>query len=396
MDRLHNQGQNLFDGSFLLPAAVLLEEALTHNINLMANYCVEYGMLLAPHGKTTMSPEIIGRQIKAGAWAITVATAGQASAVIDMGARRILLANQVVDAGSLRQIDRLLQAHPDLELFCYVDSIAGLSILQEQLPATSRDRLRVLVELGFAGGRSGVRSVDDALDLARRIHGGSLNLAGIAAFEGILDAGDLDATLALVDHLLARMAQLATAVHSEGLLSEPQPIVTMGGSAYFDRVVRYLPAALAGTEFQTVLRSGCYVTHDSGTYEQLSPLGHRATSNSRLRPALEVWAPVLSRPEPRKAIIGLGRRDASADAGLPVPLRVRNATGEMTAPGHDWRAVAINDQHIHLELPPDARLDVGQLMAFGISHPCTTFDKWRAIPIVDPQYNVLDVAHPQF
>ena len=32
------------------------------------------------------------------------------------------------------------------------------------------------------------------------------------------------------------------------------------------------------------------------------------------------------------------------------------------------------------------------MIAFDISHPCLTFDKWRQVLLVDEQYRVIDVA----
>jgi D-serine deaminase-like pyridoxal phosphate-dependent protein len=76
---------------------------------------------------------------------------------------------------------------------------------------------------------------------------------------------------------------------------------------------------------RVVLRSGCYLTHDDGLYARASPL-------PELRPALELWARVLSCPEPGLAIAGFGKRDAPYDIDLPViraasaPERTRTAS----------------------------------------------------------------------
>ncbi|WP_214110524.1 alanine racemase [Acrocarpospora catenulata] len=391
------RGAQLFDGTFPLPTAVLLRDELEHNLATMAAYCAANGVLLAPHGKTTMSPQIIERQLAAGAWAITVATAWQARTVADMGVRRLVLANCVVDPGSLRLLNDVLARHDDLELYCYADSPAALHALETGIDAGLRGRARVLVELGVAGGRTGLRDDRDALALAARIAGGPLGLAGFSAFEGILRGADLTGTLALVDRLLDRLSGVARTAYADGLIGAgPPPIVTVGGSAYFDRVVERLAPALAGTPFLTVLRSGCYVTHDAGGYEAISPFGALPRAPYRLREALRIWAPVLSRPEPTLALAGLGRRDASTDDGLPVPRMVRDRTGLITQLDGELRVTAVNDQHAYLALPADLPLAVGDVVAFGISHPCTTFDKWRVIPIVDADYTVTELAYTHF
>ncbi len=302
----------LFDGSVPLPTAVLLRDALEYNIALMADYCARHEVLLAPHGKTTMSPEIIGRQLRAGAWAITVATSRQAAAVVRMGARRILIANEIVDTASLRQVDRLLTDHPDLEMLCYVDSLAGVELLEGHLSAPAADRLDVLVELGTVGGRAGVRSDDEALTLARRVASGPLRLAGVAAFERIIDGDSLEATLTLVDALLGRVAALSLSLLRESLLGATTWIATVGGSAYFDRVVAVLPPALENSGVRVVLRSGCYVTHDSGTYERLSPWRPGA---QRAMPCDQPWrSGRRSSPGPSP-----GGRSSGWAGGMPPP-----------------------------------------------------------------------------
>jgi D-serine deaminase-like pyridoxal phosphate-dependent protein len=328
----------------------------------MAGYCASHGVLLAPHGKTTMSPEIVRRQLGHGAWAITAATAWQAAVLASFGVRRIILANQVVDRGSLQ----ILRDLSGVELYCLVDSPEALELIAPLRP-------RVLVELGLPGGRTGLRDDAAALRLARLVEAGPATLAGVAAFEGIVAAPTLAGNLRLVDGLLHRLAAVAAR------LPVADPMVTVGGSAYFDRVV----AVLGGGPWRVVLRSGCYVTHDVGAYDELSPFGATGRGPLRLRDALHVWAPILSRPEPGLALAGLGRRDVSADAGLPVP----RAAGRVTA---------INDQHAYLDIPADSELRVGDVIRFGISHPCTTFDKWRVIPVVTADGTVRDLVHTYF
>lgn len=386
---------NLFDGSVPFPAAVLRTSAVDHNIGLMRRYCADHGVALAPHGKTTMSEQVIRRQLDAGAWAVTVATAWQLSVVAGMRVDRIILANELVDSGSIRIVEQVLRQYPKLEMYCYVDSVAGLDLLAGRLAPEVRERVAVLVEIGLTNGRTGVRDDQAAAELARRVTGSPLRLSGVAAFEGIIGDAVLDTALAGVDALLARLERLCLLALDEGLLEHPEPILTVGGSAYFDRVVQRLPAVVTPRGVRVVLRSGCYVTHDCGTYDRLSPLGGRAGGATRLEPAIEVWAAVLSRPEPTRLVAGLGRRDVSADAGLPVPLWLRTSAG-LHAATLAWSPAAINDQHLMLDVPVDAPVEVGDLIGFGISHPCTTFDKWRQLSFVDDDYNLTGTAGTHF
>jgi D-serine deaminase-like pyridoxal phosphate-dependent protein len=167
------------------------------------------------------------------------------------------------------------------------------------------------------------------------------------------------------------------------LVEADELLVTSGGSTHFDLVAEMLTGWPGGLAARTVLRSGCYLTHDDGLYRRTSPLTRNEPHE--LRPALSVWAQVLSRPEPELALAGMGRRDVSFDAGLPEP---RNVPGGVVT--------ALNDQHAFVSLPGDSGVEVGDWLEFGISHPCTTFDKWPLIPVLDADRRVVDLVRTFF
>jgi len=325
---------------------------------------------------------------------MTVATAWQAAQVAAMGVDRLILANEVVDRGSLRLLQQTLLDHPQLTVWTYIDSAAGLRLLSEEVRVPP-GRLRLLVELGVPRGRAGVRMADEALALARAAADGPHPLAGVGAFEGII--GGSEPAIDAVDAFLRLLAQVARALEEAGLLAD-EPLVTAGGSAYPDRVAEVLRSELPGRAFRIVLRSGCSLTHDCGSYRDLSPFGPSQRVAGSMISAIEVWAPVLSRPEPDRVIVGLGKRDVSYDAGLPVVLTVR-AQGQPAHEiqcAHDRTVIALNDQHAYLTVDASDPIAVSDLVCVGISHPCTTFDKWRSIPIVDDEYRVIEIATTHF
>lgn len=361
-----------------LPVCVLRRSALEQNLRVMADWCAARGVELAPHGKTTMAPQIAWEQMRAGAWAITVATVAQLRAFHAFGLQRFVVANQIVDTASLRWLADALERDGALEVVCLVDSSAGLSLLEHGL-AAARGRVRVLVELGYPGGRTGCRSVDAALELAREVRAsGTVVLAGVEAFEGVIQGAAHGAT-DVVDALLDDLTTLTGRVLDE--LPDGEVIVSAGGSAFFDRVVERVRPL--DPRVRLVLRSGCYVSHDAGLYERSSPLGSRAPVGvARLENALEVWGAVLSRPEPSLALVGLGKRDVSYDVDLPVPLAIAGPEGRRPAP-LSMAVVSLNDQHAYLRLDAADPLAPGDLVGVGISHPCTTFERWRVIPVVE-------------
>ena len=375
------------------PLLTLRQSALAGNIEAMAAYCARAGVALAPHGKTAMSPELAARQLARGAWGITVATIGQLRTYRAFGFGRLLLANELVDEAGIAWLAAELAADPGFTAYCYVDSADGVAILDRVLRARPAGRpLPVLVEIGHDGGRTGCRTDADALAVAEAAAAsGTLAVAGVAGYEGGLAAGRPADPLGQVAAFCARLRALAGRIRP---LADPagEFIVTAGGSAYFDVVTRELTAG--GTAGLTViLRSGAYLTYDHGYYGTISPAARGEADAPALQPALELWAQVLSRPEPGLALLAAGRRDAGFDAGLPVPLRaVRRGAEEPL----DGEVTALNDQHAYLRLAGPAALAPGDLVCLGISHPCTTLDKWRVIPVVSDDGRIIDAVHAFF
>jgi D-serine dehydratase len=347
----------------------------------------------APHGKTTMSPQLFRRQLDAGAWGLTFATVTQMQAGLAAGARNILIANQVLDAADLGAIAALHDSHPDARVVFLLDSEAQLELIE----TVSAERpFEVLLEVGVAGGRTGVRAHDAALALARRAHASTaVTLAGVECYEGLgTMGGSGDDDRAAVDDLMDRVERLAHACDAEGLFGTDDVIVSAGGSAVFDLVVPRLRVTLA-KPVNGLLRSGCYVTHDQGHYTRLVHAVNRRLGCSDaqgLRAALEVWALVQSLPEPGLAILAVGKRDISYDLGMPIPLATcARARRERVPVPEGWSVRKLNDQHAYLHLTSDTHgLQVGDRVCLGISHPCTTFDKWRWMPVVDDETNVVD------
>jgi D-serine deaminase-like pyridoxal phosphate-dependent protein len=391
----------LFDGPFSWPVMVARRSAIEHNVGALAEFCRRHGLEFAPHGKTTMAPVLFEAQLRAGAWGITAATAAQVLAYRALGVPRVLLANELLDQTALRWIAG--EVARGFEFLCYVDSVAGVEAIAAaaRAPAEPADpaetggraepagqpsgALRVLVELGHAGGRTGCRGVAELTEVAKAVVATpGVELAGVAGYEGGLP--DQDAAADFLDAI--REATLALA--AAGLLGD-SVIVTAGGSQYFDLVAERLGGTwLPG--LRTILRSGAYISHDHGVYARRTPYNRVAGA---LDPALEVWAQVTSVPEPGLAVVGMGKREAPYDEGLPVPLRVRRTDGTTSGPG-GLQVTRLNDHHAYVEGPPPVPLVPGDLVCFGISHPCTAFDKWQVIPVVDDDHTVIDLIRTYF
>jgi D-serine dehydratase len=387
------QGWQIFDAAWPLPVALIRRRALSHNLAWMQRLADEANVSLAPHGKTTMSPALFRAQLDAGAWGITFANVQQLRLGVVAGVQRALIANQVVQAGELRALATLLQRRPGLRAPFLVDSAEQLALIEA---AAAPAVFEVLVELGLPSGRTGLRDDAAALALARRIHASpAVRLAGVEAYEGLWATGEDADDRALVDGLAQRLHAFVAACERENLFEVDPPIVSAGGSAVFDLVAQALKPAATARPLLPLLRSGCYVTHDDGAYRRYVQTVNRrigCTGASGLTAALEVWAVVQSCPEPDLAILNAGKRDVSTDWGLPVPVKWAPA-GEpraQVAP-EGWTIEKLNDQHAYLRLGGSAITPrIGDRVGLGISHPCTTFDKWRWMAVVDDDYRVVD------
>jgi D-serine deaminase-like pyridoxal phosphate-dependent protein len=387
---------SLFDAGFSWPIATLSTSAIDHNVAVLATWCDDNGLLLAPHGKTTMAPALFSRQLAAGAWAMTAATPWQVRVYRAHGVRRVLLANELVDIDFIRWLAAERAADPDFEFLCYVDSVAGVDLLGHALAAGdahASQPLGVLVEIGPVGGRTGCRTRDQAWAVARAVQRhASLMLVGVAGFEGPLGHGRGTTTLTEVRTFVQELADTLRELDTDELLDPRSPyfVLTCGGSEQIDVVTSVLSQApQCSRPVRSVLRSGSYLTHDHGLYAETSSLA------PQLRPAIEVWCQVLSLPEPGLALLGAGRRDVSFDAGLPIALWRRSVRGGEVVP-FDAQVSKLNDQHAFLDIGPADAVEVGDLVALGISHPCTTLDKWQLMPLLDDERRVIDCVRTYF
>lgn len=269
VEELRTQGWSLLRQDLPLPAAVLKESALARNSRWMKHFLERHGCVICPHGKTTMAPQLFQRQLDDGAWGITAATANQVQIYRRFGVPRILLANQLVDPHGIEFVLEELRADPAFDFYCLVDSMAGIAALSTVVERFGLARpLQVLLEVGSPGGRTGARTTQECLAIARAVaRSGSLALRGVETYEAVFPAQPAETAERAVRSLLAQVKEVARQSHQEGLFADGPIIVTAGGSVYFDIVAEELKDFAPG-DCLLVLRSGCYLTHDTGLLER--------------------------------------------------------------------------------------------------------------------------------
>ncbi|MFF9114574.1 amino acid deaminase [Streptomyces massasporeus] len=391
---LAGQRRNLFTGGFATPVLALSAERLEHNLKLMETYAARHGLTFAPHGKTSMAPQLFQRQIEHGAWGITLAVPHQVRVARAFGIRRVFLANELVDAAALRWIAAELDADPDFELICYVDSVRGVELMDAALRDAGASRpVDVVVELAAGeGARTGARTEAECAAVADAVAGTrTLRLVGVAGYEGEVPKADSERVTAWLRRLVALAAGFDEAGRFAGL---DTIVVSAGGSAWFDAVAEvFAEIPELSLPALKLLRSGAYVSHDDGHYRKLTPF-NRVSEEGALEPAFRLWTQVVSRPSAEQAFINAGKRDAAYDLDLPFAQVIRRDGAERPATG--VTVTAMSDQHAWLATTPEADLEVGDWVGFGLSHPCTSFDKWQLIPVAEADGTVVDYVRTFF
>jgi D-serine dehydratase len=370
-------------GDLSLPVLTLDLAAFERNADAMLSYAAARNLLLAPHAKTPMSPELSRRLVEKGAWGLSVANLQQAAVMLENGFDRLLVANQIGGAVSGTRFGKVLSAYPAAEVTFFADSVPSVQSIAAAAEAAGR-KLQVLVEIGR--GRAGARDeATIAAIIAEILATDTLILSGIACYEGAVAKASAVETEAAIAELCAVSAHAFTQIRQAR--PDAELLLSAGGSSFFDLVVKHLlPLAEADGNARVMLRSGAIFFHDHGVYERaLAQLDSRngfasvtgKTAGDSFIPALRVWAEVLSRPEPDLLICGMGMRDVSSDQDLPRPLALyRNGDA---LPEGEATVFKLNDQHAFLRVSADHPAQVGDVVEFGISHPCTCIDRWRII-----------------
>ncbi len=399
------QRRNLFTGGFTTPVLALSAERLQHNLSLMETYAARHGLSFAPHGKTSMAPQLFRRQIEHGAWGITLAVPHQVRVARAFGIQRVFLANELVDPAALRWIAAELAADPGFRFICYVDSVRGVELMDAALREAAAARpLDVVVELGAGeGARTGVRTEAECAAVADAVAAvPTLRLVGVAGYEGEVPRADPERVRAWLRRLVALAADFDKAGRFAGASVE-EIVVSAGGSAWFDAVADvFVEIPELSLPVLKLLRSGAYVSHDDGHYRKLTPF-NRVPEEGALEPAFRLWTQVVSRPSPEQAFVNAGKRDAAYDLDLPFAQVVRRegaTDGAMEEaaerPATGVTVTGLSDQHAWLRTASDADLEVGDWLGLGLSHPCTSFDKWQLIPVAEADGTVVEYIRTYF
>ena len=367
------------DGAMALPVLTLDEAAFVHNRDLMLGYVSAKGVAIAPHAKTPMSPVLARSLVEGGAWGTTVADIRQASVMLRAGLSRLILANEVGGAGGAQRLAALAAARPEAELYVFAETSSRRSRRSRGVarPRRTAEVARVGRSRRWAGwsARSPMRKPSSR---RRWLAAEGSYWPASRPTEGLVVQSTQEETDAAIAALFALTVSTLRDVRAR-VGPDERLVVTAGGSAFFDRAIAELqPTVAADGRAILVICSGAIFFHDHGVYDRaLAALDARdgfrpgdtvVSARRAFRPALRVWAEVLSRPGTDLAICGMGMRDVSSDQGFPIVLRVHRDGRPLPAVA-GGRVVKLNDQHAFLALEPGDDVRLGDVIEFGISHP---------------------------
>lgn len=329
------------------PALLLDLDIARQNIAVMAGHMERAGKSLRPHTKTHKAPQIARLQVDAGAIGVSTATAWEAIVMIDAGVDDILVANEVVGPSRIRA---LAEAARDGRVTVAVDSAANLDDLSAAA-VTAGSVIGVLVEVDVGMNRGGVRSKEEALDVAR--HAVSLpgiEWRGAMGYEGhCMLEPDRGLRITKQGKAMTHLFEVVDHLAVDGIECE---IVSAGGTGTYDLIAAH-PRV-------TELQAGSYVFMDA-FHGSLIP---------GFDVALTVLATVMGRHGDR-IILDAGRKGVGIDLMLPSPVGIEATTA------------FVDEEHTGIDVPESSPLRYGDTVELMAGYGPTTVNLYGRYHVIE-------------
>ena len=142
------------------------------------------GAVIAPHGKTTMSPQLFRRQIDDGAWAITIASVQQLQVARHYGFESAWCwPISWSGARAIRYVLEEIKRDPEFDflLLCRFRRAGEQTGCRRPCGQPLDRPLQLILEGGFLGGRTGCRQLDQAMAVARAVKEATSHICRCAA-----------------------------------------------------------------------------------------------------------------------------------------------------------------------------------------------------------------------
>ena len=402
---IKKQKWNILKEDVQFPILTIKKSFFNKNILSMHKYVKANKVFLAPHIKTSMSPQIIQQIFNLGCWGFTVANNQQLSVLLKMGIRKIIFANLITNQSNIDNLFQLINQYKDIQIYICVDSIFGINLLKTLSKKLNFNRvIKILIEVGYQNSRSGIRnikSLNKILD-SLRILPVNFKISGILFYEGASAVNNYSISLKRVEKCIKLAFNCLNFLISNNIINNKECIISGGGSEYFDLVVDSFKKNKKNKNFKFVIRPGSYIAYGHGYYlSSLNKINDRKkiiiknkkiNATDLFQPSLELWAHVISQQDSGKAILNFGKRDVSFDLGYPIPLLVYRNGKILHKSPYDKNIVVykLNDQHAFIKFSKNYNIEVGDLVKFGVSHPCITIDKWKIFYMINDNNTIVE------
>lgn len=397
-----NKKWNILKQDIQFPILTINENKFNKNLISMKKYSDANNVYLAPHCKTSMSPQLLNKIEELGCWGFTAANNQQLMVLLQMGVKKIILANLITNESNLLNIFELLKKHKHVsELYVCVDSRFGVNLINKISKKYSfNKKIKVLIEIGITNSRSGIRNLSALKSLIKSIVKLPPNfiLSGILFYEGAAKSNNYQITLKKVKKIIMFGITCINFLARNNLIRNDEYIISGGGSEFFDLVVFYIRKFNKFKKTRIIIRPGSYIAYGHGYYMSvLKKLDIRKKiliknkiykASELFSPSLELWAYIISQQDDGKAILNFGKRDVSYDLGLPIPLAIyRNSKLiKKIEKNNKIKIFKLNDQHAFIKFNKGFDIKVGDLLKFGVSHPCITLDNWNTLFMINSNY----------
>ena len=396
---------NILQENVQFPILSIDKKILINNIKIMNNFAKNNNAILAPHCKTFMSPQLIKHHFKE-TWGVTISNNQQLSSIIKLNIKNIIYGNLITNESNLIQYLNIIKKYKNISNIYYcIDSLFGLNLLIKLIKQNNyKFKIRILIELGFKNGRCGIRNLKNFKEILENLKNSPENIIvnGLFFYEGAINNKQIITITKKIKNIIKFTLVCHNELINNNIYKDKNNIITAGGSEYFDLVTSYFKKYNFKNNPKLILRPGSFIAYGHGHYEnKISHLRKRnlisklsKKNNIFFQPSITLWSHVISIKDKGIAIINFGKRDVSFDLGNPIPLNIyRNSKilKEFKNIPNNLKIFKLNDQHAFLKFNKNIKLNIGDLISFGVSHPCITFDKWRYFYIIDKKFYIIDI-----
>jgi len=309
------------------PALLIDLDVFERNLQCMAAAAAKHSIRLRPHAKTHKCPVIAMRQIALGAVGVCCQKVSEAEAMVYGGVSNVLISNEIVGFSKLQRVAALARL---AQVAICADDAGNVADINQA--AVEFDvEIPVYVELNVGANRCGVEAGEPVLHLARSITSCSnLRFAGLQAYQGKAQhIRDYNERRSAIDAAVEKINHTIDVLQRDNIVC---PAVSGAGTGSFE----FEAQSKAYSELQV----GSYIFMDA---DYALNLDEKAEMVSDFGHSLFIYATVMSKPHPERAVLDAGLKALSVDSGMPTVVGYPGLTYVRAADEHGTLEISHTD-----------------------------------------------------